>query len=181
MTDGTDERTGGSHVEERLVDDGLIDDFERAASARVGELGDDIDRSTFAAMFDLFRASSRIIGDLETTAHRPEGLSTAGFRILFTVWVFGSLEPRRIAHLSGVTRAAVSGVVSTLEREGFVTRTRREADRRLITVELTDAGRAVLAATYQRQNRREREVFSVLTPDELARFTDTLRKLLHDS
>jgi DNA-binding MarR family transcriptional regulator len=154
------------------------DDFEARAAARVSDLGDDIDVTTFAAMFDLFRASARLISDLENTVHRPAGLSTAGFRVLFTVWVFESLEPRQIAHLSGVSRAAVSGVVATLERDGFVTRTRRTDDRRLISVEPTDAGRAVLASAYQQQNLRERELFSTLSADELAQFTATLRKLL---
>ncbi len=154
------------------------DEFEARAADRITELGRDIDVTTFAAMFDLFRASARIISDLENTVHRPAGLSTAGFRVLFTVWVFGSLEPRQIAHLSGVSRAAVSGVVNTLERDGFVTRTRQIEDRRLVTVEPTDAGRDVLATTYQHQNERERELFSSLSREELTAFTATLRKLL---
>lgn len=156
-----------------------VDEFESRAAARIGELGNDINAATFAAMFDLFRASARIISDLENTVHRPAGLSTAGFRVLFTVWVFGSLEPREIAHLSGVSRAAVSGVVTTLERDGFVTKERQLEDRRLVTVELTDTGRAVLADTYQHQNRREQEMFASIPPDELAQFTATLRKLLN--
>lgn len=156
-----------------------VDEFEARARARIDELGNDMNASTFAAMFDLFRASARIISDLENTVHRPAGLSTAGFRVLFTVWVFDSLEPREIAHLSGVSRAAVSGVVNTLERDGLVTKARQLEDRRLITVELTDSGRAVLADAYQHQNRREQELFASLSADELTQFTATLRKLLN--
>lgn len=155
-----------------------VDEFEARAAARIAELGSDINVATFAAMFDLFRVSARIISDLENTVHRPAGLSTAGFRVLFTVWVFDSLEPREIAHLSGVSRAAVSGVVNTLERDGFVTKARQLEDRRLITVELTDIGRAVLSETYQHQNRREEEIFASIPSAELAQFTATLRKLL---
>jgi DNA-binding MarR family transcriptional regulator len=154
------------------------DDFEARATERISDLGEDIDVASFAAMFDLFRASARVISDLENTVHRPAGLSTAGFRVLFTVWVFDSLEPREIARLAGVSRAAISGVVNTLERDGFVTRTRQTQDRRLVTVELTDDGRSLLASTYQHQNRRERELFAPLSSAELARFTATLRKLL---
>lgn len=156
----------------------LVDDFERAATERVTELGDDIDLATFAAMFDLFRVFSRVVADLETSAHRPSGLSTAGFRVLFTVWVFTTLEPREIARLAGVSRAAITGVVRTLERDGFVTRTRRDDDRRLVSIELTPAGRDVLAEAYQRQNLREREIFAGLSPEQLAGFTSALRILL---
>jgi DNA-binding MarR family transcriptional regulator len=154
------------------------DAFEARAAERVVELGDDIDLATFAAMFDLFRVGGRVVSDLEHTVHRPAGLSSAGFRVLFTVWVFESLEPRQIANLSGVSRAAVSGVVGTLERDGFVTRTRQEDDRRLVTVALTDEGRRILAETYRAQNVREREVFAALDPAELEAFTATLRTLL---
>lgn len=185
--------TGGETGANRPGDGpGLADEFERRAAERVVELAGDhdgagagavgdptLDLDTFAAMFDFFRASSRVIGDLEAEVYRPSGLSTAGFRVLFTVWVYGSLEPRQIAQLSGVSRAAVTGVVATLERDGHVTKTRRRDDRRLVTVEPTDAGRVVLAETYRRQNRHEQELFSVLSPDELRAFTTILRKLLH--
>ena len=158
-----------------------VDDFEESAAARVATLGDDVDLSTFAAMFDLFRVSTRVIGDLENRVYRPAGLSTAGFRVLFTVWVFGSLEVREIAHLSGVSRAAVSGVVTTLARDGFVARTTPDHDKRLAVVEATEAGRALVAETYRTQNERERVVFAPLSTDELAAFTATLRTLLRSA
>jgi DNA-binding MarR family transcriptional regulator len=154
------------------------DDLEARARERIDELGDDIDVDTFSAMFDLFRVSTRTMQHLENAVHRPLGLSLAGFRVLFTVWIFDTLEPRQIAHLSGVSRAAVSGVVNTLERDGFALRSRDQADRRLVTVRLTPAGEAKLREAYRRQNERERDLFSVLTPQELNQFTVTMRKLL---
>ena len=154
------------------------DDFESRARDRVVELGDDIDLDTFAAMFDLFRVWSRITRDLENTVHRPLGLSIAGFRVLFTVWVFDTLEPREIARLSGVSRAAVTGVVKTLEDDGLARRSREQADRRLVTVSVTPAGVAKLREAYVRQNRRERELFAALSSDELTQFTATMRTLL---
>lgn len=155
-----------------------MDDFEQRATDRIDELGDDIDHGTFAAMFDLFRVSSRLITDLESTVHRPLGMSIAGFRILFTVWVFGSLEPRELARLSGVSTAAVSGVVTTLEGKGLVEKSRHDTDRRLVSVSPTDAGRDVLRTAYGAQNLREQELFAALSRDELESFTQVLRKIL---
>ena len=155
-----------------------VDEFESLARDRVVELGDDIDLDTFAAMFNLFRVSARITRDLENAVHRPLGLSIAGFRVLFTVWVFGTLEPREIARLSGVSRAAVTGVVKTLEQDGFARRSRDQTDRRLVTVSVAPAGVAKLREAYVAENRRERDVFSALSSDELAQFTSTMRTLL---
>jgi DNA-binding MarR family transcriptional regulator len=151
--------------------------FEQEATRRVAGLGS-IDLSTFAAMFNLFRVSSRLIGDLELTVYRPAGLSSAGFRVLFTVWVFGELEPRRIASLSGVSRAAVSSVLNTLERDGFAERTRESPDRRLVTVRLTAEGERRVEAAYRAQNRRERALLAPLSPAELERFTRAMRALV---
>ncbi len=76
------------------------EEFEERAAERVMELGtveQPIDLETFAAMFDLFRVSARVVGNLEAEVHRPLGLSIAGFRVLFTVWVFDSLEGSALA------------------------------------------------------------------------------------
>ncbi len=156
----------------------MTDAFGEAARARVPELGDDIDLTTFAAAFELFRLSTKVINDFETTVHRPLGLSIAGFRVLFTVWVFGELEPRDIARLSGVTRAAVSGVVNTLERDGLVEKSREQEDKRLVTVRLTDGGERLLREAYQAQNEREQVLFGDLDTDELRTLTELMRRLL---
>ncbi len=160
----------------------MPDEFEARATERVRELGDDvggeIDLDSFAASFDLFRLATRTIGDFDSEVHRPLGLSMAGFRVLFTVWVFGSLEVRDIARLSGVSRAAVSGVVTTLERDGLALRQRDQADGRLASVRVTDAGADKLRTAYGGQHRREQQLFGVLDRTELSAFTATLRKLL---
>jgi DNA-binding MarR family transcriptional regulator len=120
-----------------------------------------------------------VVGDLESEVHRPLGLSIAGLRVLFTVWVFDSLEVREIARLSGVSRAAVSGVVTTLEKEGLARRKRDHDDGRLVSVGATPAGVEMLATAYREQNTREGELFAALSPPELDQFTGLLRKILN--
>lgn len=156
----------------------MPDDFERRATDRVESLGADIDTASFAASFDLFRLGTRVMSDFDAAVHRPLGLSLAGFRVLFTLWVHGSLEVREIARLAGVSRAAVSGVVTTLERDGLAVRQRDQADGRLATVRLTTDGDARLQSAYRAQNIREQRLFVGLDGAELAAFTATLRKLL---
>lgn len=156
-------------------------DLEGRATERLGALWDDdrpVDYDAFAAMFNLFRVSTRVLHFLETEVHRPLGLSLAGFRILFVTWVFGTLEPRQIARLAGVSRAAVSSSLNTLERDGLAVRRRDQADRRLVTVNLTAAGEAMLARAYDHQHGLERELFGDIPPEELAHFTSVLRRLM---
>ena len=114
--------------------------FEALARERVAEFAPETDLDILGATFDLVRCSNQLVNDLETNVHRRLGWSWAGFRIMFTVLVTGPLEPGQIARLAGVTRASISAVLNTLERDGFVTRVRKSHDRRVVTIVLTDHG-----------------------------------------
>jgi len=91
------------------------------------------------------------------------------------------MEPRDLARLSGVSRAAISGTVATLDKAGLVRKTREQPDRRLVTVRLTPAGTEVLESAYRVQNERERHIFDALSPEDLETFTRILRTLASES
>lgn len=142
-------------------------------------LGNDVDLDAFRASFDLIRLSTRLVQHLESTVHRPAGWSMAGFRVMFCVWVADGLEPRDIARLSGLSRAAVSSVLNTLERDGLVARLHESDDRRLVTVRLTDDGRSRIEAAYRRQHVEEQRFFAQLDERQLVVFREFLRAVLH--
>jgi DNA-binding MarR family transcriptional regulator len=154
--------------------------FEERSDRRVSEaLGGDVDVDAFRASFDLIRLSTRLVQHLESTVHRPAGWSMAGFRVMFCVWVADGLEPRDIARLSGLSRAAVSSVLNTLERDGLVARLHESSDRRLVTVRLTDDGLRRVVAAYRRQNAEEQKFFAQLGGRQLVEFHESLRTVLH--
>lgn len=151
------------------------DEFEDVAAERVVEQG--LDPTTYRAMFGVFRLGARMFNDLETEVHRPAGWSLAGFRVMFILWVLGPTESHEIARLAGLSRAAISSAVNTLERDGLVDRRRESADRRVVTVYLTPDGQARLVAAYTKQNERERVLFGGLSNDELMTLTDLMRRI----
>jgi DNA-binding MarR family transcriptional regulator len=153
-------------------------EFERAAVDAVSEAVPEADLDALRASFDLIRASTRLVQILEADVHRHAGWSMAGFRVMFCVWVGGDLEPRDIARLSGLSRAAVSSVLNTLERDGLVERSRESGDRRLVTVRLTADGSGRLVAAYRRQNLAEQAFFGSLSAGERRRLADQLAGLL---
>jgi DNA-binding MarR family transcriptional regulator len=153
-------------------------EFERVAVDAVAEAVPDADLDALRASFDLIRASTRLVQRLEAEVHRDAGWSMAGFRVMFCVWVSDELEPRDIARLSGLSRAAVSSVLNTLERDGLVERFRESDDRRLVTVRLTDDGAARLVDAYRRQNEVEQDFFAGLAPGDRRRLARDLGSLL---
>jgi len=154
-----------------------MDSFEQQARDRLEAEGG-FELEQFAASFQLFRLATQYLSHLESSIHRPQGISTAGFRVLFTVWAYDEMEPRQIARLSGVSTAAVSGVLNTLVAGGLITKEQDEKDRRLRQVQLTTEGREVLLTTYRNQNRMEKAFFSHMSGSELAELTSNLRALL---
>lgn len=152
--------------------------FTRLARDRTEELAPGTDHGAMDVILSMLRLSNRVVADLETNVHRPMGWSWAGFRILFTLWVAGPLEPRALAHLSAVTRASVSSVLNTLERDGLVERRRESTDRRMVTVVLTPLGRRRTADAFRRQNEREQQWVRALEEPERAELVRLLGRLL---
>lgn len=151
--------------------------YVELAQARVREVVPDADLSALAVVFTLIRASDRLVYDLETV-HRPLGWTWPGFRILFWIWLLGPLEPRDIALLVNASRASISSVVNTLERDGFVVRRRGSNDRRLVTVELTTRGGERIAEAFNVHNQREREWVRVFSKEERTTLVELLSRLL---
>ncbi|WP_091338370.1 MarR family winged helix-turn-helix transcriptional regulator [Micromonospora rhizosphaerae] len=69
------------------------------------------------------------------------GLTSAGMRVLFILSGMGETTHRDVAERCFVRPATLTGIVDTLERDGFVERRRDAADRRTVRVALTDKGR----------------------------------------
>ncbi|MEU5786503.1 MarR family winged helix-turn-helix transcriptional regulator [Micromonospora purpureochromogenes] len=76
------------------------------------------------------------------------GLTSAGVRVLFILAGTGRSTHREVAELCFVRPATLTGIVDTLERDGFVTRRRDTADRRSVQLALTDKGREHVQALF---------------------------------
>lgn len=180
MTDDADVShlsSDAATADDTALDDGALPFGERARG-RVEALDDTIDADAFEVSFGLFRAATRLIQQLDAEVHRPLGHSIAGFRILFVVWVHGELEQRDITRLSGVTRAAVSSTLTTLERDGLCERVRSAGDRRQVVVRLTPLGSERVELAYRRQNELEARWINHLDPAQIHATRAALEVLL---
>jgi DNA-binding MarR family transcriptional regulator len=106
---------------------------------------------------------------------RPLNVSAAGGLVLGVLRDRGPMAPSEIGDRLIVTRATVTGLVDSLERRGFVSRSGHPTDRRSVVIELTPAGLAVVQAVRTLIHRNEKDWMGVLTEDEL----DTYIGLLH--
>lgn len=150
--------------------------FEQIARRRFSEL-EGSDLTSMGVVFNLVRVANQMVADFETTVHRPLGLSWAGFRVLFTVLAAGPIEPRQLAKLTNVTRASISAVLNTLEREGLAKRERSSRDRRVVTIVLTPKGETAIDKALRVHHEHEKEWASVLSRSEQQTLSSLLRRL----
>ena len=115
--------------DERLLD------AEVDIQARLGNQPLDFD--SMQAISNIYRAAAAVRRRAEREVLADAGLSWGGFTILWVLWVWGEMEAAQLASECDLAKGTLTGMVSTLEKQGRVERTRMESDRRRVTVALT--------------------------------------------
>lgn len=140
-----------------------------------------VDTDAMRMALTLSRASSMVVYDLESTVHRPRGLTWPGFRVIFALWLAGPMEAKTTAEISGTSRAALSALLNTLERDGLVVRERASHDRRALQLSLTEEGYGAILGGFRAHNRRESAWAEALEPGERTELVRLLNKLMAGS
>lgn len=128
--------------------------------------GMNIDFKAMAVVSNLFRAASAVRNHLEREILSRHGLSWTGFVVLWVVWVWESIETRTIAEEVGTSKASLTGVLKTLEREGLIIKKQSKIDRRLVVVTLTSDGRRMMKKIFPEFNKEEIFLASFIKPAE---------------
>lgn len=116
------------------------------------------------------------------TYFQSKGLSQGRFTVLMLLYdktcgQTHSFTPAHLAEQSGVTRATMTGLIDTLERDGMVTRKPDPSDRRMLSVELTARGVAFLEQMLPEHFSRIRELMSALNENERRTLVKLLGKI----
>ena len=137
--------------------------------------GMNIDFKAMAVVSNLFRAASAVRNHLEREILSRHGLSWTGFVVLWVVWVWESIETRTIAEEVGTSKASLTGVLKTLERDGLIIKKQSKIDRRLVLVTLTSDGRRMMKRIFPEFNKEEIFLASFIKPAEQKGVADALR------
>ncbi|MCR8993793.1 MarR family transcriptional regulator [Brevibacillus sp. 7WMA2] len=106
------------------------------------------------------------------------GLSTGRYRLLADLEDNGGEElPSQLAEHLGVTRATVTGLIETLERDGLVARRSSSVDGRQKSVILTEKGREKLLEMAPEHFARLEAMVGLLSIEERTVFLDLLDRV----
>jgi MarR family 2-MHQ and catechol resistance regulon transcriptional repressor len=138
------------------------------------ELGDPLAHRALQALLRAEAAvRKRIAAQLSS-----EGVSAAGFSVLVVLTTAGgTLELRTLRRRLGWSKANATEVTATLEARQLVRRRRDPADRRIVIVELTYAGRDLVERVFPEHSDRVTQAFGALDEGEKRSLAEICRKL----
>ncbi|MES2210904.1 MAG: MarR family transcriptional regulator [Chloroflexota bacterium] len=103
----------------------------------------------------------------------PLNVSAAGGLVLGVLRDHGAMSPSELGERLIVTRATVTGLLDSLERRGFVTRSPNPADRRGLVVEITPDGLTVLQELRTLIRHHEQTWMESFSDAELGDYIET--------
>jgi DNA-binding MarR family transcriptional regulator len=115
-----------------------------------------------------------------TSGTGPEARERAAHVLLFPLTRFGPLRQGALAELVHADPSTVSRHVTLLVERGLVRRVADELDGRASRLVVTPAGEAVVEQMRGERNGLLAQVTADWTPDELASFTQQLKRFVHD-
>lgn len=104
-------------------------------------------------------------------------LSLIHLHVLTVLEAEGALPMSHLAESLDVSLASATGIVSRMEERGLVSRKHDEADRRIVMVTLTGAGRNVFREMEEVRRFGLRKVLGQLSEEEMAGFLAGLRAM----
>ncbi|WP_002635698.1 MarR family transcriptional regulator [Myxococcus hansupus] len=146
---------------------------------RLAQRFPELDARAIETCIVLLRASHDLSGAYEAHLGR-HGLSLGRFTVLVRLYSTedvesaGALTPADLAESSGVSRATMTGLLDTLEKDGLICREDHPEDRRMYTVRLTPKARQLIEDMLPDHYRRIAALMAPLSDEEHT----TLRALL---
>jgi DNA-binding MarR family transcriptional regulator len=159
-----------------MAEEPALVEVERAVRDRVG--GMHLDMPAAHAVSSLYRAANALRNHLTQTVLKPHDLTWTGFVVLWVAWIWDDLETRHVAEQAGISKATLTGVLTTLEGRGWLERVGNPADRRRVHVRLTPAGQELMEALYPEFNAEEARVVARLSRREVGQLTRSLRQIV---
>ena len=170
------EPSRGAGYGEVVPDNHTLAETEAAMTQHVGHLP--LDFRAAHALSSLYRAANAARAYLANSVLREHDLTWTGFVVMWVVWIWDGRETREAAESAAISKATLTGVVKTLESRGLMRRIPSTVDRRLVNLELTSEGVALMEELFPKFNAVEAELVAAIPERRVQEMTRGLRQIV---
>ena len=136
------------------------------------------EQTIFELIHDMDKFTNQLI--VEWTKVFNEDVGVSHLLVLSHLKQHGKSRPSDIAKLMGFTPPTLSYLSEKLVKKNFAVRTVDGSDRRIVFLEITDAGAEVLRKATMEGQQLRREVFKKLTEDDREHLARIYKKLISE-
>jgi DNA-binding MarR family transcriptional regulator len=142
---------------------------------------DSLNLEAIAVVTNIYRVAQGLRNKMEREVLSEYGLSWTSFSILYDLWIWESMETKKLAESAGVSKATISNITNTLERKELCFRKVDTRDRRITYVVLSEKGKKVMEELYPRFHVGEVDIVSSLSEVEQQNISSLLRRVIREN
>ena len=122
--------------------------------------------------------TTQLLGPIVMESWKGLDVPLAQLKSLFIITCKGSTNLRKLSDDLGVTPGDVTGIIDRLVKQGLVSRGEDPEDRRVIVLQSTDKGRALLANLRESGANKMAQILARMRPEELSSLASGLFALI---
>ena len=110
--------------------------------------------------------------------HNMSDLEGARGRVIFALWENDSVPIKTLCEKTCLDKSTLTGILSRLLRDGYISRESDEADRRSVRISLTGKERGFLDKIELVSNEMNRVFYNGFSDEEIIQFDSFLERIL---
>ncbi|MCS0673522.1 MarR family transcriptional regulator [Cytobacillus firmus] len=154
-----------------------IDTINRLTKIPISSLNLD----AISVVTNIYRVAQGLRNKMEQEVLSQYSLSWTAFSMLYDLWIWESIETKKLAESTGVSKATISNITKTLEKKELCFRKTDNRDRRITYVSLTNKGKQVMEDLYPKFHSGEVQIVLGLSAGEQKDLSRALRRVIMDN
>lgn len=127
--------------------------------------------------FVVLLKSSKTIEEIIKKDISGHGMKSSDFTVLEALYHKGSLTVREISNAVLINTGSITYVIDKLEKKGYVKRRHCKEDRRVVYIDITEAGTKLMDEIFPKHQEVIEELFSDITEEEKKTVIDVLKRV----
>ena len=127
--------------------------------------------------FVVIMKSSKTLEEIIKKDISNHGMKSSDFTVLEALYHKGSQTVREISDAVLINTGSITYVIDKLEKKGYIKRRHCQEDRRVVYIDITDAGTKLMDEIFPKHQQVIEDLFSEITEEEKATVIDALKKV----